>query len=299
MTTLRGKKPTDRSQRLKLLLSGSAGVGKTKAAIKLPRPYIIDTESGSVHYGEEIDASGGAVFETRSAEDIVSEVRSLITEPNPFLTLVIDPITTVYDIAIDEAEERVGTDYGKHIVAASKVFKRLCNLLTIVDMNVIITAHSKTEYGVMKGRDGKTVTDSKGEPKRVVVGETFDGYKKLDYIFDLWMTLERADDGTRWAKVRKTRLPEFPDQSRFEWTYDAIAERFGRERLETGSKPLELAKNEQIERFRYLMHAIGDEAVKQLRIDAVLATVDDITDLTSDRITKGIEIMEKHREGTE
>ena len=44
--------------------------------------------------------------------------------------------------------------------------KHLLSLLLRLDMNVIITAHSKNEYG----------------NNMVVLGQTFDCYKKLDYL---------------------------------------------------------------------------------------------------------------------
>jgi GTPase SAR1 family protein len=42
---LRAKKPEAVEKRLKALFYGSAGVGKTTAAIQFPRPYLIDTTS--------------------------------------------------------------------------------------------------------------------------------------------------------------------------------------------------------------------------------------------------------------
>ena len=45
--TLRGKKPESVEKRLKLLMYGTAGVGKTTAAISFPAPYLIDTERGA------------------------------------------------------------------------------------------------------------------------------------------------------------------------------------------------------------------------------------------------------------
>ncbi len=40
---LKGKKPHEIEKRLKLLLYGRAGVGKTMTAIQFPQPYVIDT----------------------------------------------------------------------------------------------------------------------------------------------------------------------------------------------------------------------------------------------------------------
>ena len=289
---LRGKKPEDRKQRLKLLLSGPAGVGKTRAAIQMPKPYIIDTEQGSVHYGEMIEKSGGAVYETTSASDIIAEVRSLLTDKHPFLTVVIDPITTVYDLALAEGERKVGTDWGRHYGYANELFKRLCNLLITLDMNVVITAHEKDDY--------ETITDPKtGKAERVKTGVTFDGYKKLDYIFDLWLALRRqqksAANSPRIAHVMKTRLEvEFPDQAEFPWTYEALAERFGKERIEKGVESITLASADQVSRMQFLLSRLADDEKKALKIDKALSEFDELADMPADRMSKGIALIELH-----
>src|SRR5690606_31418479 len=99
---------------------------------------------------------GGPVFESRRFDDIVAEVRALMTEDHDFLTLVIDPITVVYTELLDEGEKKVGTEFGRHYGYANSRFKRLCNLLTAIDMNVVITAHEKNEYGEKLEVLGKT-----------------------------------------------------------------------------------------------------------------------------------------------
>ena len=279
---LRGKKPNDRTQRLKMLLSGPAGVGKTTASIKMPKPYIIDCEEGSVHYGGLIEKAGGVVFSAASMDDVITEVRSLITEKHDYLTLVIDPITTAYHALADEGERKVGTEFHKHYkMYADKFVRRLCSLLTVIDMNVIVTAHEKNLWG----------KNEKGEPS--IVGVTFDGYAKLDYMFDLYLQLERdRSTGKRYANVAKTRFVEFPDLERFEWSYEAIAERYGAQRLEKGAANIKLATHGQVEKFNFLVSKLTDQQVKALKIDKVTSTVEDISDLPADRIAKGIDLIE-------
>lgn len=283
---LRGKKPEDRKQRLKMLLSGPAGVGKTTAAIQMPRPYVIDTEAGSLHYADIIDRAGGVVFETRSMEDIIAEIRSLITEQHDYRTLVIDPITTVYDLALEEGERKVGTEWGRHYGYANKQWKRLFGLITTLDMNVVLTSHEKDEYD--------TVKQANGETERVNVGKTYQGFKGMDYAFDLWLLLER-DRGSlkRYAVVKKTRLSrEFPDQDRFEWSYQSVADRYGAEKLEKGVATLALATGEQVTKFNYLMNQLTEQQVKSLKIDKALAEFEDVADMPADRIVRGINIIE-------
>lgn len=122
---LRGMQPKDIPKRLKLLLYGPAGVGKTVAAIQMPQPYVIDCERGTDHYGHLIDGSGEAVFQTTVMAELISEVRSLVSEEHDYRTLLIDPITTVYQDLLDACEKEVGTKWGRHYGAANQQMKRL------------------------------------------------------------------------------------------------------------------------------------------------------------------------------
>jgi hypothetical protein len=282
---LRGKKPEERPQRIKCLLSGPAGVGKTTTTIKaFPRPYVIDTEKGSVHYGDIIEAAGGAVFESQDINEILNEVRELIVSDHPYLTVVIDPITTVYHLLGDEGEKKVGTEFHKHYKQyADKFIRRLMTLLTQVDMNVVVTAHSKNLWG--KDKDGNPT----------IIGETYDGYGKLEYAFDLYLQLTRdRATGQRSVWVEKTRMAEFPDRSRFELTYDELVKRFGKERLERGAATVTMATKEQAERFTALLKRFSEEEVKKLGIDKAMKGYDDAADMPGEKITKAIEFMEKH-----
>lgn len=270
---LRATKPQDTNPRLKFLLFGPAGVGKTTAALQMPRPYIIDCENGTTHYTDLIDKAEGAVFSTQSIDDVVAEVRALMTEPHEFRTLVIDPFTPLYDTKLDEGEGKVGSDFGRHYGYANKTCKRLFNMLALLDMNVVVTCHQKNEYG-----DGMKV-----------IGRTFDGWKKLDYLFDLVLELEKSGK-KRNAVVRKTRLAEFPDQDVFEWSFDSLAERWGADRLRAKSEVIELATPAQVARVKKL---IADLQLPQDTWQKWLdkAKAEDFEDMPADSIQKCIDFI--------
>src|SRR5678810_318522 len=97
MSALRARKPEAVTKRLKLFMFGPAGVGKTTAAIQFPNCYIIDAERGSENYDKLITASGSAVFQTNDMNEVLAEVKALLTEKHEYRTLVIDPITTLYN----------------------------------------------------------------------------------------------------------------------------------------------------------------------------------------------------------
>jgi len=285
MSKLRGKPAEKTHQRLKLLLIGPAGVGKTTAILQIPKVYLIDTEKGATHYDEIINQQKSHVWECNSLPDIVNEVRTLATEKHGFTTFALDTFTTAYDAEVDLMEAKWGNAFGKHIAAANKEAKRLYNLITRLDMNVIMTTHEKNEYG----GDGDD---------RKIIGQTFDGWKKLDYLFDLVLYLKRnpKNKAQRLATVRKTRMDSFPDGEEFVWSYDNIINRFPAEMFHRQVEKAELATKKQIETLKKLMADLTDQEITKLKIDKVIKNPDEIQDLEVDRILKGTLLIEKYND---
>jgi hypothetical protein len=240
---LRARKPELIEKRLKALFYGSAGVGKTTAAINFPRPYLIDTEKGAVNdlYVNILKKNGGVVFQTSDFDELVQEVTSLLSEPHEYKTLIIDPLTTLYNDLLDKSAAKNGTEFGTHYGEANKRMKHLLNLLLRLDMNVIITSHSKNEYG----------------QNLAVLGQTFDCYKKLDYLFDLVFEIQKRGK-ERVGLVRKSRIESFPDGETFPFSYDEIAERYGRLVLERDAIAEKLASKDQIEHLKYLIDLLKE-----------------------------------------
>lgn len=252
---LRGIQPELVQKRLKCLMYGVAGVGKTMAAISFPKPYLIDTEKGFEHqqYLDKIKENGGCVFHTTNFEELLSEVKALATEKHEYKTLIIDPLTVIYSNLVDKcALDRVtpqnpdGTAHGGHYMAVDRKMKQLISLLIKVDMNVIVTSHSKTLYG----------------NNMSVLGQTFDCYKKLDYLFDLVFEINKKGK-VREAIIKKTRMVTFPESDRFPFSYDEIANRYGREILEKDCQAL-LATPQQISQVKSFIKLME---IKQETID--------------------------------
>lgn len=236
--SLRGVKPEAIQKRLKALFYGGAGVGKTTAAISFPCPYLIDTERGAenTQYVKLLEQSGGAIFQTNDFDDLTREVMSLLTEKHEYRTLVIDPLTTLYNDLLDKAAIKVGTEFGRHYGEANKSMKHLLNLLLRLDMNVIITSHAKNEYG----------------QNLSVLGQTYDCYKKLDYLFDLVFEIQKRGK-ERIGIIKKSRIETFPDGETFPFSYAEIAERYGREVLERSAIAEKLADAEQVKQILRLI----------------------------------------------
>lgn len=270
---LRGVKPEAIEKRLKLLLYGPPNVGKTTASLQFPKPYLIDCERGAENdtYVTALEKSGGAYFPTSDSDDLIAEVTSLLSERHSYQTLVIDPLTVIYADLLDKSsamlatkEDPTGTAFSRHKGPADRKMKHLLNLLTRLDMNVIITSHAKTKWE----KAGKEIVD---------VGQTFDCYAKLDYLFDLVIELQKR--GTeRVGIVRKTRISGFPEGDIFPFSYSAIADRYGRTVLERDAVAVTLASAEQLATLRSLLaeRVNGEELLEKWMAKSMAETPEEM-----------------------
>jgi hypothetical protein len=276
---LRAKKPEAVTKRLKLFMFGPAGVGKTTAAIQFPNSYIIDGERGTENYDKVLGASNSVVFQTTDIHEVMAEIRGLLTVQHDYRTLVIDPITTIYNDLLEKCEAKVGADFGRHYGAANKEMKRLANLIMQLDMNVVVTAHAKAEYGQNFAK----------------LGYTFDGWRQLDYWFDLVIELGKKGK-QRMAKVTKTRLEQFPDEDVFEWSYDAIKRKYDAGILEREAHAIKLASPEQVRELKDLLAIVR---LPEGTTDKWLAKagVDSWEDMTADVLGKCIQYVKDRLPG--
>lgn len=240
---LRAKKPETTEKRLKVLFFGPAGSGKTTAAIQFPKPYLIDTEAGAENakYVKLLTDAGGAYLGPREGatdfDVLLEQVTSLLSEKHDYRTLIIDPLTVIYNEMCDRSAEKNGTEFGRHKVDPDRKIKHLLTLLTRLDMNVIITSHAKPNWVRTK--------DSKGKEVAAQEGITFDCYGRLDYLFDLVIEVgKRGAD--RVGIVRKTRCEGFPEAEVMPFNYPEIAKRYGGLILEREAVAVTLATAEQV-----------------------------------------------------
>ena len=239
---LRGITPDKIQKRFKAFLYGKAGVGKTTAAIQFPSPYLIDTEKGAENdqYVELIKKNNGNIYQTSQFEDLLIEVKALATEKHEFKTLIIDPITIIYDNLLEDMENIHGNQFGKHYGAANKKMKSLIRWLLRLDMNVIMTAHAKNEYA-----EGMAL-----------IGQTFSGYKDLPYVFDLCMEV-KAVGKTRKAFIVKTRIASFELFEEIPYSYEEISKRYQNKSLEKKCVQILLATPEQIRELYYYIELLN------------------------------------------
>lgn len=188
----------EKKRRLKLFLYGGYGVGKTCFALNFPKAYVIDPERGTEPYVNDFEFD---YTHTNDPDEIYDIVKWLSKNKHPYQTLILDSFTPYWEALQDKWQKiflkrKVGTpgfkvEYydmqPKDWMPVKNEFRRLCRLLTDIDMNVVLTTHEKDKY------EGYMTKEQK------VVGKTFDGEKSLPYLFDIVLRLENRSDGKRVA----------------------------------------------------------------------------------------------------
>lgn len=235
----------------KILIYGKPGVGKTWTSLDFPSVYYIDTEGGAdlQHYTDKLTLSGGVYFGPEQGsldfDAVIGQVQALATEQHEYKTLVIDSISKLYNVAIADEAERLGDKdaFGASKKPAIASMRRLVSWLTRLDMNVVLIAHEKPEWGVDANK------------QRAEIGSTFDAWDKLEYELHLCLNIIKAGPN-RNAKVKKSRLIGFPDGDIFKWSYKDFADRYGKDVIEKGGKAIVLATPDQIKKIKNLINVV-------------------------------------------
>lgn len=284
-TKLKAVKPAEaKPGKAKVLIFGDAGVGKTFASLDFPAPYYFDVEGGASQsqYTDKLKASGGMYvgFEQGSQDfnDVLDQVKGLATEKHGFKTVIFDSISKLYNLEIARENERlIGAgkkdEFGLSKKPAVKYMQRLVSWLQRMDMNCLIIAHGKADWG----KDEKT-----GE--RSEIGKTFDSWDKLSYELDL--TLEIFKQGpNRLARVRKTRLAGFKDGEVFPWSYAEFSKRYGEKEITDEAKTIILPTEEMLTSLYGLMH---QKKTSETDIEKWLnaAKVSSFEEMDAEKVTK-------------
>jgi len=240
------------SKRLKLLIYGDSGTGKTTLGISFPGAVLFDLEGGADLYAAKFHFD---VLRTTSFDDTVTAVRWLHEHSHPYRTVVVDPITILWD-----AVQRKWSDIFLRRSKSSKGFKfeffelgpkewaviksewrDLMRQLLALDVNLVVTAREKVLYsdsGFMQA-----------------AGFTFDAEKSLPYLFDVVLRLVRDPKGRFLAEVIKDRSGKLPTEQ-FEHSYALFARLFGEETFTREAKAVAPATDEQRAQLRALINAL-------------------------------------------
>lgn len=262
---LRAKPPELKENRFKALVYANKGVGKTMFCGSFPEVYYIDTE-GADKYKKFVDLlneNKSHLIHLPSLEEIIDEVKELLSSKHHFKTFVIDSISFPVHLMSNQEAERLkksaktkdseGTEFGANLAKAKRLTFYLGILLTKLDMNVIVTAHEKTKY-----------------EQGVEIGKDADVNEKLGYALGSQIRMFSQGKSIK-AHVEKSRYDELKSGEILDFNHEGaekIMQAFGRQIFEKESKPLKLATPEQVteaNRLKELMNIPEENLAKMLQ----------------------------------
>jgi hypothetical protein len=236
--------------KIKAVLFGPSGVGKTTLALNFPSPYYYDVEGGAKgpQYRDLLKKSGGGYMGpedgTLAGETLIEQMQALATEKHGYKTLIVDSLTKLFQTMVAQEAERLGDKdaFGASKKPAVAFMRRLVLWSSRLDMNIWFVCHESAEWGMVNGQ-------------RAEVGKVADVWDKLIYELDLAIQVQKRGP-ERVALVKKSRILAFPDGESFPLNYAEFAARHGREAVEADSAPIILALPEQVAEVRKLLEIV-------------------------------------------
>ena len=269
----------------KIMISGESGAGKTMFSLNFPTPYFIDTEGGATRpqYRKKLIDVGGAYFGKDQGSNtfrvVNDEIKALATTKHDYKTVVIDSASYLYMMEAAQAEENVGSDYGRDKKEANKPSRQLLRWIDKIGMNVIMICHAKQKW------------ERKKNGQLEYGGSTFDFYDKAEFLLDLWIEIESKGD-QRYFTVMKSRLDQFPKGKSFPLDYSRFKSLYGEEIIDKESTPIKLATLDDVKKVKSLLEIVKidpSEVEKWLN----KAEADDWDEMNDEQIGKVIAFLEK------
>lgn len=198
----------------KVLLFGSAGVGKTVFALSHPgKGYLIDTEGGADHYAQFFP--NVKVLRTTQFKEILNALKWLENNAEKDSFLVIDSETMLWDALQYARATYTGAETSMKQLnlgdwgVIKRIIKNIHQIMSNLDMDVIAIAHEKAE------------TDSSGG----VIEYIPDTERNVPYYFDIVMRLVRLGEQRR-LEILKKRVATIATGEVFDITYQTWGEVF-------------------------------------------------------------------------
>ncbi len=217
------KRASTIKKKLKILIYGDSGSGKTHFALTFPNCAVIDTEGSTELFEDRFDFD---VLRTADYRTIMQALNQ-IEDGGKYETVVIDPITIIWQVLTEAGQmmaERRAARYNKPADDASMtprdwgILKRRMNAvyhkLSNMPCNVIVCARLK-DLVEKRGSDF------------IKTGEKPDGEKNIKYIFDIIIKLEMRGS-RRFARIEKDRSGRLGTKDIENISFDHFAELLAR-----------------------------------------------------------------------
>lgn len=182
-------------KRLKMLIYGESGVGKTTLALTLPfggKVALIDMEGGADLYAEAEGIPAFDVVRTKSYQDVMNALSYLNEGKSPYAAVVVDPISVLWSIIVEAGSKSESAVTQREWGVIKRKMNAVYNLLVNLPLHVVVIARAKDEY--------------KNDEK---IGMKADAEKGLVFLFDVILRMGLTQDGKRAAEVIKDRSNTF------------------------------------------------------------------------------------------
>jgi len=149
---------TKRQTKIKVLLYGGAGVGKTLAALTFPRCAVIDTEGSTALYQGREGYPTFDVLETSSVKQVEEAINFIRADKGAsYDTLVFDSVSVLYNVLrkAEAAKNANSTDMTfQNWARINRALGDLYASLTNMPVHLVLIAREATEY-ITEGRNLK------------------------------------------------------------------------------------------------------------------------------------------------
>lgn len=211
------KKAELKDSKIKIMIWGEPGSGKSRFGLSAPSPLVIDLEGSTRLYANEFDFWVAEIDKT--SNDIQSPValtykiiqEIMAGEYKDRKTIVIDPITDLLDnletICLNQYEKMIGKNVstlnalekGKWYSFRRDKARELLNMIKDLPMNVILVTRTKNVWGKNE------------ENKMAPIDKTYDALDIVESLMDVVIQLKKDSKDNVSAIVKKSRLGNLPD----------------------------------------------------------------------------------------
>lgn len=231
------KKATMEDAKIKCMVWGDSGTGKSRFGLSAPKPLVIDTEDSTSLYSSEFDFLVGKIDATKKEQrnaimlttTIIEEIEK--GEYTEVKTLVVDCWTDI----LEEIESVSATQYekqlGKTIIELNAVQKtkwyafrrnnirRMIDRLKALPLNLILVCRSKDVWGQVQG-------------KMQPIGKTYDAHELTEWLMDVVIKLDKKGKDIT-ATVTKSRIGDLAETIEVTKGYQSIIEAVGKKTTTT------------------------------------------------------------------
>ncbi len=224
------KKAKVNDARIKSLIWGDSGTGKSRFGLSAPNPLVVDLEDSTSLYANEFNFLVTKVYSSVKQQEnpsiLVTNICKEISQGvyPEIETLVIDPVTDLLDhiehICVQSYEKQIGKNIqelnqlqkAKWYAYRRDAIRRMIDMLKALPVNLILICRSKDVWG-------------KADGKMQPVGKTFDAHELLEWLMDVVIKLERGEkEGSPVGLVTKSRIGTLGNQINIENGYMSIVE---------------------------------------------------------------------------